>query len=99
MKKLRWTWSDKAQGRAEEPRDGDRAGAVTWKRMRKPGAKTWSALDTEMHAHTCTGVCTNTRARNERSRWVHRQVRGAGGNVCSEGGGGAGSQAGAPEIG
>ena len=33
--------------------------------MRKPGAKTRSALDTETHAHTCTGVCMDTHAHNK----------------------------------
>lgn len=36
--------------------------AVTWRRMRKPRAKTGAALDTEMHAHPCPRVCTDTRA-------------------------------------
>lgn len=60
--------------------------------MRKPGAKTGPALDIEMHAHTCTGVCTDTHAHNEHSHWVHRQGRGAGGNVHSEGVGWVSSQ-------
>lgn len=60
-----------AQGRAEEPRCGDRAGAVTRKRMKKPGAKTWSALDIETHAQTWTGVCMETYAHSEHSHWVH----------------------------